>query len=538
MSWLEYEKGSWWRQLPIGLRAGWGLFWRLGGLIGLILFCAAGSYWFRASRFDLAEVEAMPERTILSDHKGRELGAVHGARRRIVSLEELPEFLVTALLTREDRSFFEHPGVDGRGVARAFLRNLVDGEMTQGASTLTMQLARNTYYLMAKSLDRKLLEIALSLRIEGHFSKEEILCAYLNRIYFGAGAFGIGQAAQTYFGKAAQDLTLAEAALLVGIIRAPHDFSPRLNPEAAIRERNDVLRAMMDLHRVGIAAGVEARHAELALTKPPVAHNDAIRCVRRHLNELLDERDFRVGGLDVTSTIDVDLQAFARDELSGLLAEVPDLEGALVVVDCRSGAVRSILTGRDANTSQFNRALDARRQLGSAFGPFIAGFAVERGRLPIANQPVVTGRQLPTGDIVRLSKRLGLKGPFGEKDDLARGNVEATPLELGQALAAIGGRGVKPRTYFVQSVARGGEELFQNELVSHEVLEPAAAAAVVEQKRVWLGFSAPRTDLWVLGVSQERAVAFWLGYDDSKKLPREGQLDEKGKGLVEGLLDF
>lgn len=504
----------------------------------MILGLVAASYWVRAGKFDLDEVQEMPERTLLLDHQGRELGAVHGARRRLIEQEEIPDFLVDALLVREDRSFFEHPGVDGRGVLRATVRNIRDGGMTQGASTLTMQLARNTFYLTAMSLDRKLLEVALALRIEAQFSKEEILCAYLNRIYFGAGAFGIGQAAQTYFGKEPKELTLGEAAMLVGIIRAPHDFSPRQNPEAAIRERDDVLGEMMDLHEVGIAVGVEAKYEELNLAPSPVAHTDAMRCVRRHLNELLDSQDFRVGGLDVVSTIDLDLQARARVGALEVLESFEGMEVALVVVEPESGAVRAILTARDDKSSQFNRALDMRRQLGSAFEPFIGGFAVERSRLPVFGQPIVTARQLPSGDVKRLSKRLGLKGPFGEGDDLARGNVEVTPLELSQALAAIGSAGWKPQTYFVQSVSKKEEFVFENEVMRREVLDSAAATTVLERARVWAGQSAPKTDQWVLGVSEERAIVLWLGYDETKKLPSGGQLREKGKELVESLLDF
>ena len=174
-----------------------------------------------------------------------EIAAPGGAGRKLVNREDIPDFLVKALQAREDARFFEHHGVDVRGLARATVRNLKDRDFTQGASTLSMQLARNSFEIREKSLHRKFLEIALTLRIESRYSKDEILTHYLNRIYFGAGADGIEQAARTYFGKATRELTDGECALIVGIIRGPHIFSPFRNLDAAIEQRNQTLNRMV-----------------------------------------------------------------------------------------------------------------------------------------------------------------------------------------------------------------------------------------------------------------------------------------------------
>jgi membrane peptidoglycan carboxypeptidase len=177
-----------------------------------------------AMRFDLDEVAKLPAGTTFYDRNGVEIAAPGGSGRKLVKREDIPDFLVKSLRAREDARFFEHHGVDLRGLARATVRNIKDRDFTQGASTLSMQLARNSFDMREKSLHRKFLEIALTLRIESRYTKDEILTHYLNRIYFGSGAYGIEQAARTYFGKTTRDLSDGECALIVGIIRGPHIF--------------------------------------------------------------------------------------------------------------------------------------------------------------------------------------------------------------------------------------------------------------------------------------------------------------------------
>ena len=176
-------------------------------------------YFYLALKFDLSEVAKIPERSTVLDRHGETYGLIHGERRRVITRDELPDVMVQALRAREDLRFYDHSGVDIKGLARATLRNIKDWSFTQGASTLTMQLARNSYDDMsAKSLHRKFLEIALTLRIEGRYSKDEILANYLNRIYFGSGCHGVEEAAQTYFGRPVSELNTGESAMLIGII--------------------------------------------------------------------------------------------------------------------------------------------------------------------------------------------------------------------------------------------------------------------------------------------------------------------------------
>lgn len=527
MSWQEEDEPRLIDQIPPWLRALARLALRLG-LIALFLFVmAVVYYWLRAARFDLEKVTTMQERTLLLDRDGRELGAVHGIRRRMVSYEEIPAHLVRALMVREDKQFRKHGGVHLRGVLRATARNLKDGEMTQGASTLTMQLARNTYELRANSLNRKLLETAVAFRIEASFSKDEILTSYLNRIYFGAGAYGIGQAARSYFGKEPSELTLPEAALLVGIIRAPHDFSPRINPTAALRERDSVLAQMAEEGDFGSQELARYQATPLILAEAQEHKTDAIRCVRRHLNELLDRNDFATGGLTVTATIGSELQDITRQGLDRILGRFPKLQVGLVAIDPATGAIRAAITARDPHSSQFNRAFDTRRQLGPVFQPFLYAFSAERGRLPIPGQPIQTARQLPTAEIVRLSERLGLRGPFTTGDELARGNLQATPLEVATALLPLANEGSSPVTHLIERLADSrGNLLFEQTIKQRQVLDPFAARSPLEITRTatWASLNNPATDLWALHSGPDLAIALWVGYDDPAPIPESEAL--------------
>lgn len=538
MTWQAEDEPGLWEQIPPWVGALWRIFLRVS-LVALVLAILVGvGYWVMASRYQMKEVVSMPERTLLLDRTGKELAAIHGSRRRLITRAEIPNHLVKALTTREDKDFFKHGGVHLRGVARATLRNLTDRRVSQGASTITMQLARNTFELRQMSLHRKLLEMAIAFRIEANYSKDEILTAYLNRIYFGSGAFGIEQASQSYFGKKTSALTVPEAALLVGIIRAPHDFSPRNDEEAALRERDEVLRRMADDGQITFEQRDQYLQAPLHLLPLRESQTDAIRCVRRHLNELLDKNDFLSGGLTTTSTIDPEIQKLARDGIDELVAPFPNLQAALVAIEPSSGAIRAVITARDPDSSQFNRAFDTRRQLGPVFQPFLYAFSAERGRLPIPDQPIQTARQLPKGEIERLARRIGLGGPFTSGDELARGNLQATPLEVATALTVLSNEGEKPTTYLVQRLLDSeGAVLFEQKPSAKLVLDSFAAESPfdITKKRTWSALNHPANDLWALHSGEELAVALWLGFDDPADLPSADLLENGASALVSAL---
>lgn len=396
--------------------------------IGLVM---AVFYFVRAQPYDMAGVAEMPQRTIVYDRRGQELGRIHGEKRDVIALSEVSRDFPAAILSREDERFYNHGGVDWIGVGRAMLENLKRGGIEQGASTLTMQLARNSFPLKSKwldfsgkfqELDRKLLEVAVAYRIERNYTKDEILQHYVNRIFWGHSIRGIEEASRTYFEKHAKELTLSESALLAGIVRGPNAFSPFNDIEKAVRERNGTLDRMV------IAGSIKPEEAEAAKKDPitvrpewrRIFHDSyAMDAIRRELERILEEENIELGGLEITTTIDHRIQKKAEEALDAKLRQIerspgyphqtrarwkelpadaktrPEyIQGSIVAIENLTGAVLAIVGGRDADESKFNRALQGRRQIGSVFKPFVYLSAFDKGVRPetlISDGPIYRG---------------------------------------------------------------------------------------------------------------------------------------------------
>src|SRR2546423_11171025 len=239
--------------------------WKIGllvlvavGFLSVLLFYAS---W--AATFDMKKVGAMPERNTVFDVDGKIYSRLAGANRLRVSLDEVSPLFIDALLAREDTRFYQHPGVDWHGIFRALVRDILSGSAKEGASSITQQLARNSLPLGGRNISRKLLEAMVAFRIEHEFTKKQILELYVNRIYFGAGCYGVGTASQAYFGKNASKLNLPEAALVAGLIRSPNRFSPLKNPEGAANERNAVLDRMVEVKKIPAAEAAQAKLAKV-----------------------------------------------------------------------------------------------------------------------------------------------------------------------------------------------------------------------------------------------------------------------------------
>lgn len=403
-----------------GRRFGWkmsiGLVLAAGGFAVLLVYAA----WAQA--FDMKKVGEMPERNTVFDVDGKIYSRLAGSNRIIVPLDQVSPYFVDALLAREDTRFFDHGGIDWRGIARALVRNVASGSVREGGSGITQQLARNSLPLGGRSIHRKLLEAMVALRIERTFTKQQILELYLNRIYFGAGCYGVETASQAYFGKNAVRLTLHEAALLAGIIRSPNRFSPLRNPEGAAAQRDAVLRRMLELKKVTVAQVEQAKRTKVnshPKRMSMVQENYAMDAVQRDLNVLLTEDQIDNGGLQIYTTIDPAVQSAATQALESHLsriekqpgyrhpvkanyapnggedASMPYLEGAVVAIDNPSGGIRALVGGRDYAHSKFNRALaPANRQVGSAFKPFVYALAFSNGLLPgaaVSDGPIQPG---------------------------------------------------------------------------------------------------------------------------------------------------
>jgi len=399
--------------------------WKLA-LLGLPIVAVFGVLFFYAlwaQTFDLKTVGDMPERNTVFDVDGKIYSRLAGANRVKVALNEVSPFFVDALLVREDTRFFEHGGIDWRGIARALYRDVMSGSAKEGASSITQQLARNSLPLGGRTLSRKLLEAMVALRIERDFTKQQILELYINRIYFGSGCYGVQTASLAYFGKDAAKLNLSESAILAGLIRSPNRFSPLKNPEGAALQRNAVLDRMLELKKISSGQAEEARVARIAShpkRMPLIQENYAMDAVQRDLNLLLTPDQIDNGGLFIYTTLDPAMQNSASQALEMQLSKIehqsnfrhplkanyrppdegedssmPYLQGALVAIDNGSGGIRALVGGRDYAQSKFNRALPpANRQIGSSFKPFVYTVAFMHGLLPgaaVSDGPIEPG---------------------------------------------------------------------------------------------------------------------------------------------------
>ena len=397
----------------------------------VVLIGIAAYFDHQAKQFDMAKVGQLSEGSIVKDRSGEELGRVFVQGMIPVRTAELPEHFVQALLATEDARFFGHSGYDFEAVVRAALANSRAGRIRQGGSTITMQLARKVFELESRTIARKLTEVFIARRIEKVYSKAEILDSYLNRIYFGGGATGLGAAAERYFGKTAAELTLVESALICGIIKRPSGFSPYSDPAAAKRARNLTLERMMDLDFIDVITCAK-------LQRKPVRVRNANRNedlqehfrgqVEQEAARILEQRGLSTEGHTIHTTIDIKLQKVACQAVQDSLSitesqpgyahltydqfhEDPDhtpgdqpdyLQAAVVVIDNWTGSIRAAVGGRDHHDSQFNRLWHARRPPGTAFLPIIYGAAFEKPGFsprtlvldaPLNNRQVMIGGQ-------------------------------------------------------------------------------------------------------------------------------------------------
>lgn len=532
---------------------------------GAVVFSGIAFFYFSlAMRYDLKEVARLPTGTTFLDRKGVELAAPGASGRKLVTRAEIPDFLVKSLQAREDARFFQHSGVDIRGFSRATLRNLKDRKFTQGASTLTMQLAKNTFDNKDKSIHRKLLEVALALRIEARYSKDEILTHYLNRIYFGAGAYGIEQAARTYFGKTTRDLTDGECAIIVGIIRGPHAFSPIRNPEKALNQRGQTLNRMIAMGFID-----KARREAIAAEPLRLVDEDqretqtsyALQAIRRELDNILDDSELQTAGLQVHTTLDAAWQQRLETELNHavealenekswphpkLASHLPGEKPAYVLfaaitTEIKTGATLALIGGRNYGHSRVD-CTRSTRDLGSAFEPFVAAAAAERGKLVLPGKPVQTGRQIGPAEVERIARRCGLDGPFLQTEDLFRGAVAATPQEMSVGLATLGNQGKRPKPFLIREIrTASGEVIYQaRPQITQAVSQSAAldATSVLSRRkgtRVFTGATGSERDAWTLRLGPSGATAIWIGFDKPTAIAPERRLKSLLDEFVERL---
>ncbi|MBT4905762.1 MAG: PBP1A family penicillin-binding protein, partial [Rhodospirillaceae bacterium] len=447
-------------------------------------------------------------------------GDLYGAR---LTVNELPPQLVQAVVAIEDRRFFEHPGVDVRGVLRAAVANLRAGGVVQGGSTLTQQLAKNLFLTPERSFDRKISELILALKLERRFEKNELLTIYLNRVYLGAGTYGVEAAAQRYFGTSARNVDIYQAAVLAGLLRAPSRLNPDNSEAAAHRRAQTVLQAMVDAGFIRSgdaekAAGTQRPgRGDAALPRPRVTGE-----ARRYFADWVLERAAGYAGttgadLAVETTLDPELQARAQAAIKR--ADTKGSQVALVAMRT-DGAVLAMVGGRHYSESQFNRVTRALRQPGSAFKPIVYLPALESGMTPdspVLDAPITVdgwtpknysggfrgevtlreavARSLNTvavrvsedigrGRVIQSARRLGITSPLTPHPSIALGAGEVTPLELTAAYAVFANGGFAVAPYGISEVRQGGEVVFRRSTrAPRRVIEAEAAAHTTEMLR-------------------------------------------------------
>ena len=464
------------------------------GVTALLVLVAALSG--QPSSAELRQIGETAQATVVLDRHDAPAFTIFREQRIDVPLSEVSVHFIQALLSIEDRRFLEHRGIDFVRVGGAAVNNLRQGRVAQGASTITQQLARQAFLTNERTFTRKLKEAVLAVRLERFFSKQEILEFYLNRVYFGAGLYGVQTASMGYFGKPAADLNLSEAALLAGLVKAPSAYAPTVAPARALARRDLVLRVMRDTGVIDEATREIATETILDLTNglsaADVQAGHFREAVRQELAALVDQDALYEGGLRVFTTLDVAMQRAAEQEVAKALetiygggepsgsSDADRLQAALVALDPRTGEVRALVGGRDAADTGFNRATQARRQPGSAFKPFIYAAALERGFSPATiigdlDAPIATfqGDWIPAdgedGDpsmtlrtalstssnraAVQLLQRVGVHnavedagrlgmGHLPEVPSLALGSGEVTLMAMTRAFAAFADHGI------------------------------------------------------------------------------------------------
>ncbi len=497
-----------------------------------------------------------------------------------VSVEELPSHTVYAVMAVEDRRFYQHFGVDPMGLARAMARNLRAGRVVQGGSTIAQQLAKNLFLSPDRTFKRKVQEALLALWLEKQLTKDEILTAYLNRVYLGAGTYGIDAAAQTYFNKSARDISLYESAMLAGLLKAPSRYSPQSNPTLASQRARTVLTAMAD---AGYITEEEVKNQSLAaqaMLKKPVA-GEAGRGERYFTDWVVGDMEDLVGAvnrnLTVKTTLDPVIQNAAEESLARALRDGKDrniTQGAIVVMDT-GGAVRAMVGGADYGKSQFNRATQAKRPPGSAFKPFVFLAALEAGWDDddlIEDAPITTGRYRPAnfgneyrgeltleqalahssntatfrlaqyvgiGEIINLARRLGIKSNLERDMSLALGSSGVPLLELVTAYATIARDGETVQPYAIEKIAddsgsllyinsdsRRGERAADRHATDElagmmvKVIEGGTGynALLPFEASGKTGTSQDFRDAWFVGFTDRYVVGVWLGNDDNSPM--------------------
>lgn len=524
--------------------------------------------------------------TILLDVHGVEWARFQLDRREPVAYEKLPKHLVHAFLAAEDWNFFKHHGISYKGIIRSFFVNIYHGKRMQGASTITQQLVKMLFFDSRKTFERKLKEQIFAVLVESQFTKEHIFQTYVNHVYFGCGIYGVQAASQRFWGKDVTQITPDEAAVLAAVVCSPGNYCPLLNPAAAVKRRNSILRKM---ERLGYVSHAEA---DALVEQKLDLHQKEEVALAPHLKETLRqflEKEFGkdavyTAGLVVQTTLDAEIQLHAQksfqEQHSKLMSTISkNVDGGLISIDPNTGAIRALVGGAHFTISKFNRALQARRQIGSTIKPLVYAAAVQQGKsfadvvedepyvlndhgkvwaprnynhlfngpitrayaLSRSNNIVAIKTLLEVGyePVIDLAKKCQISGPFHKYPSLALGCVDATLYEVVGMFNVFANNGVYVQPHYVVWVKDAwGNKVYKSNPTTHTVLDSRTSGKVAKVmshglQRVqhlfadqWIrdeaisktGSTNDFRTCWFVGATPTLTTAVYIGRDDNQSL--------------------
>jgi len=580
---MEEPAGFPWKKLLLILLVA-SLCFILGAGAGLLMLAKFGDF----PSIESAQAYRPSVASKIFDRNNRVVGEIYLEKRTVVPYSAIPAHVVNAFVAAEDANFFRHRGVDYFAIARAIVKDILSGGFAQGASTITQQTVKSLFLTPEKSIGRKMKEMILAYRIEKKLSKEEILYLYLNQIYLGDGAYGVEAASQTYFGRGVSSLSVGEGALLAGLAQAPTRYSPRGHLDRAKARQRYVLRRMAEVGFLDKETAEREYDKRLALAPPSNFRSKAayfLEYVRNYLQEKYGAEAINRSEFRIYTTIDGRLQEAAYDAVTQGIRRLEEangyqgLQGALVCIDPGTGGVLAMVGGVDFAASQFNRALQARRQPGSAFKPIVYAAAIDKGKTVVSTvddspielarsetekwkpknydgtflgpipllEALAKSRNLATVRLLNeigvdaaigMARNLGIQSPIERNLSIALGSSGVTPLELVTAYATFAAGGRRPTPFFIREVqdaqgrvlehtepsvvpAIAPETAYLTIRLMQEVLRTGTAASAARLSPNLAGKTGTtneNTDAWFLGGSPDLVAGVWVGFDTPASL--------------------
>jgi membrane carboxypeptidase/penicillin-binding protein len=552
----------------------------------LITFFCGAFFWLvnhKSIDFSILENYNPGKPSVLLDDEGNEWARFELDRRVPIKLHQMPKHLIQAFIAAEDREFFFHNGVSIRGMIRSTLVNLKNGRIVQGASTITQQLVKLLFFDSRRTFKRKIKEQFFSILVELQFTKEQILETYLNHVYFGCGIYGVSAACKRFFNKDVSEIDPSESAVLAGVQKCPAVYCPLLCPLSSEKRRNLILKIMAELKFISDDEYELYKNKALEVYKPNfnVIGLHLKETLRLHMESLFGKEMLYTGGLIIQTTLNRKLQEIAEEKFKNKFIQLKrelgeDIDGALVSIDVKSGDIKALIGGFNYKESQYNRALKAKRQMGSIFKPLVYSCAIMQGKnfaalevdeplelisgghiwkpqnhtckfegemtlaraLSLSNNSITIKTLLNVGydPVVDLAIKSGIKGPINKFPALSLGCVDVTPLEAAASFNIFANSGTYVKPNFLKWVKDPvGNKLFSSRLKQRQVLDNRVTDQVSKVLEIGIrrylksreldfeaigktGTTNDSRTCWFSGATPELTTTIYIGRDDNRSL--------------------